>query len=32
MLDPWHPTKLPRIEGALYVFGSRLVVGVEEAA
>jgi len=21
MLDPWHPTKLPRIEDALSIFG-----------
>ena len=32
MLDPRHPTKLPRIKEALDVFGKRLVVGVEEAA
>jgi antitoxin HicB len=32
MLDPRHPTKLPRIEEALDVFGKRLVVSVEEAA
>ncbi len=32
MLDPRHPTKLPRIKEALEVFGKRLVVGVEEAA
>jgi antitoxin HicB len=32
MLDPRHPTKLPRINEALDVLGKRLVVGVEEAA
>ena len=32
MLDPRHPTKLPRIKEALNVFGKRLVVSVEEAA
>ena len=32
MLDPRHPTKLPRINQALEVLGKRLVVGVEEAA
>ena len=32
MLDPRHPTKLPRIEEALEVLGKRLVVRVEEAA
>jgi len=32
MLDPRHPTKLPRIKEALEVFGKRLVVSVEEAA
>jgi antitoxin HicB len=32
MLDPRHPTKLPRIEEALDVFGKRLVVSVEAAA
>ena len=32
MLDPKHPTKLPRIKEALEVFGKRLVVSVEEAA
>jgi antitoxin HicB len=32
MLDPRHPTKLPRIEEALDVFGKRLVVSVEDAA
>jgi antitoxin HicB len=30
MLDPRHPTKLPRLEEALDVFGKRLVVSVEE--
>jgi antitoxin HicB len=32
MLDPRHPTKLPRIQAALDVLGKRLVVGVQEAA
>jgi antitoxin HicB len=32
LLDPRHPTKLPRIKEALAVLGKRLVVGVEEAA
>ena len=32
MLDPSHPTKLPRIKGALEVLGKRLVDGVEAAA
>ena len=32
MLDPRHPTKLPRIKEALDVFGKRLVVSVDEAA
>jgi antitoxin HicB len=32
MLDPRHPTKLPRIEEALDALGRRLVVSVEEAA
>ena len=32
MLDPRHPTKLPRIKEALEVLGKRLVVGVEDAA
>ena len=32
MLDPGHPTKLPRIKDALDVFGKRLVVSVEDAA
>ncbi len=32
MLDPGHPTKLPRIKEALDVLGKRLVVSVEEAA
>jgi antitoxin HicB len=32
MLDPRHPTKLPRIKDALEVLGRRLVVGVEKAA
>jgi len=32
MLDPRHPTKLPRIKEALDVLGKRLVVGVAEGA
>ena len=32
MLDPRHPTKLPRIKEALDILGKRLVVSVEEAA
>jgi antitoxin HicB len=32
MLDPTHPTKLPRIKEALEVLGKRLVLGVEETA
>jgi antitoxin HicB len=32
MLDPRHPTKLPRIKEALDVFGKILVVSVKEAA
>ena len=32
MLDPKHPTKLPRIKEALEAFGKRLVVSVDEAA
>jgi antitoxin HicB len=32
MLDPRHPTKLPRIREALDALGKRLVVSVEEAA
>jgi antitoxin HicB len=32
MLDPRHPTKLPRIKEALDMLGKRLVVSVEEAA
>ena len=32
MLDPRHPTKLPRIKVALDALGKRLVVSVEEAA
>lgn len=31
MLDPRHPTKLPRITEALRLLGRRLVVGVEAA-
>jgi antitoxin HicB len=32
MLDPRHPTKLPRIKEALDVFGKSLVVSVKDAA
>ena len=32
MLDPRHPTKLPRIKEALEVLGKRLIVSVEAAA
>ena len=32
MLDPKHPTKLPRIKEALDVLGKRLVVSLDEAA
>lgn len=32
MLDPRHPTKLPRIQRALEVLGKRLVVSLEEEA
>lgn len=32
MLDPRHPTKLPRIEQALAVLGRRLVVSLDSAA
>ena len=32
MLDPRHPTKLPRIQAALTALGRRLVLSVEEAA
>ena len=32
LLDPRHPTKLPRINEALDKLGKRLIVGVEEAA
>jgi len=32
MLDPRHPTKLPRIKDALDILGKRLIVGVEAAA
>ena len=31
MLNPRHPTKLPRIKEALEALGKRLVVSVEEA-
>jgi antitoxin HicB len=32
MLDPRHPTKLPRIQLALHALGVRLVLSMEEAA
>jgi len=32
LLDPRHPSKLPRIESALSVLGRRLVIKVQEAA
>lgn len=32
MLDPRHPTKLPRIQQALKALGKRLVVSLEEEA
>jgi len=32
MLDPRHPTKLPRIQQALEALGKRLVVSMEEEA
>ena len=32
MLDPHHPTKLPRIQQALEALGKRLVVSMEEEA
>lgn len=32
LLDPRHPTKLPRVKEALEVLGKRLVVSVEDAA
>ena len=32
MLDPRHPTKLPRIKEALDALGKRLVIAVEDAA
>lgn len=32
MLDPRHPSKLPRIQQALNVLGKRLVVSLEEEA
>ena len=32
MLDPKHPTKLPRIKEALEIFGKRLIVSGDEAA
>jgi len=32
MLDPWHQTKLPRIETALAALGCRLTISIEYAA
>ena len=32
MLDPRHPTMLPRIQQALEALGKRLVVSMEEEA
>jgi antitoxin HicB len=32
MLDPRHPTKLPRVQAALRLLGKRLIVGMEEQA
>jgi len=32
MLDPRHPTKLPRIQAALAALGRRLVLSLEDAA
>jgi antitoxin HicB len=32
ILDPMHPTKLPRLSEALAALGLRLVIGVEEIA
>jgi len=32
LLDPRHPSKLPRIEAALAAVGQRLVVGLQSAA
>ena len=32
ILDPMHPTKLPRLSEALAALGRRLVIGVEEIA
>lgn len=32
LLDPRHPSKLPRIESALAAVGQRLVVGLQSAA
>jgi antitoxin HicB len=32
MLNPRHPTKLPRIQAALQVLGRRLIIGMEERA
>ena len=31
LLDPRHPSKLPRIEAALAIIGRQLVVGLQEA-
>jgi antitoxin HicB len=30
MLDPRHPTKLPRVQAALRLLGKRLIIGMEE--
>ena len=32
LLDPRHPSKLPRIEAALAAVGHRLIVGLQSAA
>lgn len=32
MLNPRHPTKLPRIQAALEALGKRLIIGMEERA
>ncbi|MGH7961455.1 MAG: type II toxin-antitoxin system HicB family antitoxin, partial [Candidatus Binatia bacterium] len=32
LLDPRHPSKLPRIEAALAAIGQRLIVGLQSAA
>ena len=31
LLDPRHPSKLPRIEAALAIVGRQLVIGLQEA-